>query len=88
MTLSEEERVVQFDSNGNALPIVIKTKKKDIPPDTMAGMYWLNNRQRRFWSQRQEIAVETKEQTDDVIIYLPELEGDNGGGSTEKADAD
>lgn len=88
MTTKEEERVIQYDGDGNVLPVTVKTKIKENPPDTMAAMYWLNNRQRRFWSQRQEISVETQEKTDDVIIYLPQLEGENGGDESEKSTSD
>lgn len=35
--------------------IEIVTLKKQYPPDTMAGMYWLNNRQKEHWRQRHEI---------------------------------
>lgn len=35
--------------------VEIVTVKRVIPPDTMAGMYWLNNRQRAHWRQRQEV---------------------------------
>lgn len=31
------------------------TTKKHYAPDTMACMYWLNNRQGSFWRQRQEV---------------------------------
>lgn len=37
-------------------PIIVPTIKHH-PPDTMAAMYWLNNRQRANWKQRQEIDV-------------------------------
>lgn len=42
-------------------PTVVKTEivEKEYPPDTMAIMYWLNNRSRKTgeWSQKQEIAL-------------------------------
>jgi len=37
----------------------------------MAQMYWLNNRQRKHWSQKQEVDLTANGGKDDVIIYLP-----------------
>ena len=52
-------RTVEYAENGRKLREVerveIVTVKKTVPPDTMAGMYWLNNRQREHWRQRQEV---------------------------------
>lgn len=48
-----------------------KATKKQIPPDTMAIMYWLNNRQRKHWSQRQEVELSADEEGAEVHIYLP-----------------
>lgn len=51
-----------------------------VPADTMAGIYWLNNRRRQNWRQRQEItgkdgepiAIEDKTQQLDVKDLEPE----------------
>lgn len=41
------------DAQGNV--VVTKTPyTKHYPPDTMAAIYWLNNRQRRMWFQEQQ----------------------------------
>lgn len=51
---------------------------KEIPPDTMAIMYWLNNRTKNTgaeWSQRQEVAL-TNETGAHVAIFLPAQEDD------------
>ncbi len=49
-----------------------RVNTKHIPPDTMACMYWLNNRQRNNWSQRQEVGLSADGDGAEVHIYLPE----------------
>lgn len=51
----ETEKVVDVDANGNTKPVRVKTTKKHIAPDVMAQMYWLNNRKRGDWTQRQDV---------------------------------
>lgn len=80
MEITESERIVNVDKDGNPMPARVKTVTKQIPPDTMAIMYWLNNRQRAYWSQRQEVAVSADEDTPRVMICLP----DNGRDQREK----
>ncbi len=55
----EEEKIVETDKDGNIKPVRIRSVKKHIPPDTMAIMYWLNNRSRKTgkWSQKQEVEI-------------------------------
>jgi transposase len=55
-----------------------KVTTKHIAPDVMAIMYWLNNRFRKTgeWSQRQDVNV-SFDNSEDVIIYLPEKERDS-----------
>lgn len=55
--VEEKESVMEIDKDGNRKPLKVRTVKKRILPDTMAGMYWLNNRQRKNWSQRQDVNV-------------------------------
>ncbi len=51
----EKRSIMELDENGNRKPLKVETIKKHIPPDTMACMYWLNNRRRGEWSQRQDV---------------------------------
>lgn len=55
----ETEKIVDVDANGMTKPVRVKTTKKRIAPDTMAIMYWLNNRKRNTgeWSQKQDIKI-------------------------------
>lgn len=76
----ESERIVSVDKDGNPTPARVKTVTKRVPPDTMAIMYWLNNRRRANWSQRQELAISADEDAPNVVICLP----DNGRGQSEK----
>ena len=71
-TVEEVERIVDVDANGNTKPVRVKTTKKHIAPDLMAQMYWLNNRKRGQWSQRQEVSLDLDNVKEDVVIYLPE----------------
>ncbi len=43
-TYEESETLVETDKDGNTKPVKVKRVKKHVPPDTMAIMYWLNNR--------------------------------------------
>lgn len=45
----DEEKI--FNNNGE--PLIVKTKKH-YPPDTTAMIYWLNNRDRKNWMNKQE----------------------------------
>ncbi len=72
--VTDAERIIETDKDGNPKPVRVKTMTKNIVPDTMAIMYWLNNRKRLQWSQRQEVSLTSGDESDDVLIYLP----DNG----------
>lgn len=68
----ETEYVYEADEEGRTKLVGQKTKVKQVPPDTMAIMYWLNNRKRGVWSQRQELQLEAHNESDtDVVIVLP-----------------
>ena len=55
---TDTEKTVDVDpKTGESKPVRVKTTKKTIPPDTMAIMYWLNNRSRGEFTQRQEITL-------------------------------
>lgn len=55
----ETEKIVEVDRDGNTKPVKVRTVSKHISPDTMAIMYWLNNRKKQTgeWTQRQEIEL-------------------------------
>ena len=75
----DEEKIIEYDLDGNVKPVKVRTIKKHVPPDTMAIMYWLNNRSRKTgeWSQKQEItldgAVDIREQDRKVREALDKL---------------
>jgi transposase-like protein len=80
-TVTEAEKLLGYDENGKAHQKQTRIREKHIPPDTMAIMYWLNNRHRKdgTWSQKQEIAVtgidmvpDIPEDLADAIIALAE----------------
>ena len=56
--VTETEKIIEMDpKTGDTKPVRVKTSEKEYPPDTMAGMYWLNNRSKGKWSQRQEVTL-------------------------------
>lgn len=70
--VTDEDVTVETDHRtGERRPARVKKTTKNIPPDTMAIMYWLNNRRRTQWSQRQEVALSAGDDSEDVVIYLP-----------------
>lgn len=69
-TVTEKETIVDTDQDGNVKPVRVKNITKNIPADTMACIYWLNNRQRKYWSQKQEVSL-SNDNKEDVVIYVP-----------------
>lgn len=41
---TEKETVLEMDADGNRKPLKVRTVEKECPPDVLAQMYWLNNR--------------------------------------------
>lgn len=70
-TVTDVEKTVDTDQDGNIKPVRVKNITRHILPDTMAMMYWLNNRQRANWSQKQEVSLSNGNSGEDVLIYLP-----------------
>jgi transposase-like protein len=70
----EEEQVIDVHKDGTSKIGRIVKRKKKVPADVMAQMYWLNNRHRKTgeWSQRQEVVTTTEDVK--VTLYIP----DNG----------
>lgn len=58
----EEEKLIEVHKDGTSKIGTIRTRKKRVLPDTMAIMYWLNNRSRDTgeWSQVQNIKKQDK----------------------------
>lgn len=55
---TEKESTIDIDpKTGEQKPVRVRTITKRAVPDTMAIMYWLNNRSRGEFSQKQEIAL-------------------------------
>ncbi len=46
-----------FNDNGD--PLIVPTTKH-YPPDTVAAIFWLKNRQKREWRDKQEVDVTTQ----------------------------
>lgn len=58
-TVDETEKIVDVDKDGNTKPVRVRTVQKHVAPDTMAIMYWLNNRKKQTgeWAQSQKIEL-------------------------------
>ncbi len=55
---TEKESTIDIDpKTGEQKPVRVRTITKRTVPDTMAIMYWLNNRSKGEFSQRQEITL-------------------------------
>ena len=65
-TYTEEEKILEYNTDGSVKPVKVRTVKKEVPPDVMAQMYWLNNRSRKTgeWSQRQDVMLRTSAEAD------------------------
>ena len=63
---TEEEKILEYNTDGSVKPVKVRTVKKEVPPDVMAQMYWLNNRSRKTgeWSQRQDVMLRTSTEAD------------------------
>lgn len=48
----DEDQIFQYKGD----PVVVKTTKH-YPPETTAGIFWLHNRQRGRWKQKQSVEV-------------------------------
>lgn len=73
--VTDEENLIEMDKDGNTKPIRIKRTKKNIPPDTMACMYWLNNRKREDWNNKSK--SESGNIVDDWVDSIPDVVEDN-----------
>ena len=60
--VEEEEKLIEVHKDGSSKIGTVRTKRRHIPPDTMAMMYWLNNRSRDTgeWAQVQNIKKHEK----------------------------
>ena len=58
-TVEEKEEIVEVGRDGRPKPLKIRKITRNVPPNVMAQMYWLNNRSRKNgkWSQKQEVTV-------------------------------
>lgn len=73
---TEEEKIIEYDTDGSVKPVKVRTVKKYKPPDTMAQIYWLNNRSRDTgeWSQKQDNAVSQSVQNiQNQIVTIADL---------------
>lgn len=67
----DEEKIIEYDTDGTVKPIKVRKIKKHALPDVGAQCFWLKNRQRSNWQDRPDFMPS---ETDDseVHIYLPE----------------
>lgn len=63
--------------------IVREEYTEQYPPDTMAGMYWLNNRKPREWRHKQTIESVSGVRPLNIHVSSVEEKGELGGGLKE-----
>lgn len=72
---TDTEKIVEVDTRtGQSKPVKIRTVTKQIAPDTMAGMYWLNNRKRDDWGNGRNKTQESNNAVDDWVNSIPDVE--------------
>ena len=54
----EKETTMEVDQEGNRKPGKVRIVEKECPPDVLAQMYWLNNRQTNYYKRNPENFVE------------------------------
>jgi hypothetical protein len=59
-TYEEKTTETRIDEQGNEKPAVVKTVKKEVPPETGAIAFWLKNRKPEKWREKQSIEVEVE----------------------------
>lgn len=69
---------VKISPDGSAQTTYVKKVTKHIPPDTTAAIFWLKNRKRKEWSDRQDVEVQS---TEPITINI--LRDATGGRKTE-----
>jgi len=57
----KRKTIITTDSNGKPLPAKIETSEEEVPPDTVACIFWLKNRAPELWRDRQEVALSNNE---------------------------
>ena len=71
---TDTEKVVEVDPRtGESKPVKVRTITKQLPPDTMAGMYWLNNRKREDWGNGRSKTQDSNNAVDDWVNSIPEV---------------
>ena len=74
----KEKKVIQnIDKEGNRTPAKVEITEKFVVPDTTACIFWLKNRNRNKWKDRQD--VEVSNDSDFVFNILPASEKSNDG---------
>lgn len=84
---TEKESIMELDpKTGEKKPVKVRTQTKRSLPDTMAIMYWLNNRSKGEFSQRQEITLggslktsPMEKLTEEELRSLARLDGEQDG---------
>lgn len=69
----DTEKIVELDpKTGDPKPVRVKTVTKQIAPDTMAAMYWLNNRKPDVYGPRKKEEDKKSDVVDDWIAAIPD----------------
>lgn len=76
--VDEEERIIEVNKDGTTKLGDLKTRKKYIPPNVTAQIFWLKNRKKDQWRDVTKTEVTGEEgrpvEFQQVQVYLPEKE--------------
>lgn len=61
--------------NENGVPLIVPTIKH-YPPDSTAGIFWLKNRRKNEWRDRQELDVSADVDAQINVKFVPSTEDD------------
>ena len=71
-TVIEKKTVVSATGEGEQKPARIEILEKQIPPNTTACIFWLKNRKRNRWTDRDNEFNNSEEQDLSPQIYIPD----------------
>ncbi len=76
--VDEEERLIEVNKDGTTKLGDLRTKKKYVPPNVTAQIFWLKNRLKKYWRDVTKTEVTGNDgkpvEFQQVQVYLPEKE--------------
>lgn len=71
-TVQTKKTIVSAGKDGDQKPARIEIVEQEVSPNATACIFWLKNRKRMHWTDRQEVQLEASNDSEtDVVIVLP-----------------